>query len=641
MFNLIGQSLGRYHVLEQLGEGGMATVYKAFDTRLERNVAIKVILPSRQQDEKFLKRFEREARALAQLSHPNIVKVLDYGDHEGVPFLVMEYIPGGTLKQKVGKPIPWQEAARLIAPIARALEYAHQQKIVHRDIKPANILLTQSGEPMLSDFGIAKILESEETVDLTGTGVGIGTPDYMAPEQGSGQAVDHRTDIYALGIVFYELVTGRKPYQADTPMAVMIKKITDPLPRPKQFAPGLPDSVERALLKALMKNPGERYADMGAFANALEIISTPGGSMLDEDATRDELEIKPRAPARKKAAWWPWMAGCGGAACLAAVAVVGGILAKQTPLFPTRSPVSTGASSPSSISTSAPTFIPHSNITPTPIYSTRPADGMKMVYVPEGAFTMGGTVADAMALCQQYPQANCTREKSDYLNGEAPPHSVILDAYWIDETEVTNGMYAKCVQAGRCQPPAYDYSQARGNYYGTSQFANYPVIYVDWSAANTYCQWAGARLPTEAEWEKAARGTDGRIYPWGNVWDVSSRLRLNFSDVNDSSGTGAWDPASDDGYGDTSPVGHYPLGASPYGALDMAGNVWEWVADWYDVYPGGDPSASSHFGTANRVARGGSWFSGAVRTRTSHRGWWEPIKVSNVIGFRCAQDANP
>jgi len=271
MADLVGQSLGRYHILEQLGEGGMAVVYKAFDTRLERNVAVKVILSGKEHKEKFLKRFEREAKALASLSHPNIVKVIDYGDHEGVPYLVMEYIPGGTLKQKLSnKPVSWQEAIRLLLPIARSLAYAHENKIIHRDIKPANILITQSGEPMLSDFGIAKILEVEETLDLTGVGVGIGTPEYMSPEQAQGNLVDARADIYSLGVVFYELVTGRKPYQADTPMAVVYKLASEPLPRPKNFVPELPDYVDELLLKALAKNPKDRFQDMGEFAAGLE-----------------------------------------------------------------------------------------------------------------------------------------------------------------------------------------------------------------------------------------------------------------------------------------------------------------------------------------------------------------------------------
>ncbi len=282
MSNLIGQSLGRYHLIKQLGEGGMATVYKAYDTRLEREVAIKIIrsgaFPT-QHLELILIRFEREAKILASLAHPNIVKVLDSGEHEGTPYLVMEFIPSGTLKeflgQRNGQPIPLGAAARLLAPIARALEYAHhhEKKIVHRDVKPSNILITQSGTPMLSDFGIAKILENEETFELTGTSAGIGTPEYMAPEQGVNKAVDHRADIYALGTIFYEMVTGRKPYQADTPLAVMLMKSTEPLPRPTKFVPDLPETIERILFKALAKNPRDRYSDMGRFADVLERLA--------------------------------------------------------------------------------------------------------------------------------------------------------------------------------------------------------------------------------------------------------------------------------------------------------------------------------------------------------------------------------
>ncbi|MEW5941247.1 MAG: serine/threonine-protein kinase, partial [Chloroflexota bacterium] len=186
MPTLTGQSLGRYHILEQLGEGGMATVYKAYDTRLEADVAVKVIRTENLAPtlvEAALKRFEREAKALARLTHPNIVKVTDYGEHEGKPFLVMEYLPGGTLKARLGQPIPWQEAARILLPIARALDFAHRQNMIHRDVKPSNILVTSDGEPMLTDFGVAKILDLQGALTLTGTGMGIGTPEYMAPEQ--------------------------------------------------------------------------------------------------------------------------------------------------------------------------------------------------------------------------------------------------------------------------------------------------------------------------------------------------------------------------------------------------------------------------------------------------------------------------
>ena len=198
-----GREFGRYLIEDALGEGGMAAVYKAFDRRLNRKVAIKVILRGYEKRGDFLKRFEREAKAVAQLTHPNIVSVIDYGSEEDLPYLVMEYIPGGTLKDQMGQPIPWQQAARMLVPIARALSHAHQENIIHRDIKPANILVTKSGDMMLSDFGIAKSLGGEQTTDLTGSGVEIGTPTYMAPEQGAGNGVDQRADIYSLGIVFY------------------------------------------------------------------------------------------------------------------------------------------------------------------------------------------------------------------------------------------------------------------------------------------------------------------------------------------------------------------------------------------------------------------------------------------------------
>lgn len=271
MADLIGRSLGRYKILEQLGEGGMATVYKAYDTRLERDVAIKIIrrgaFPPDQLN-RVLKRFEREAKAQAKLSHPNIIKVIDYGNHDDSPYLVMEYLSGGTLKQRIGKPISWKEAVRILIPIAGALEYAHEHNIIHRDIKPSNILLTEKSQPMLTDFGIAKVLESEETTSLTGTGIGVGTPEYMAPEQWTGK-VGPRSDIYSLGVVFYEMVTGHKPYVADTPAGILLKQAADPIPRPKQFTSTLPDKVEKVLIKSLSKKLDDRYQSMADFSTAL------------------------------------------------------------------------------------------------------------------------------------------------------------------------------------------------------------------------------------------------------------------------------------------------------------------------------------------------------------------------------------
>jgi serine/threonine protein kinase len=251
----------------------------------------------------------------------------------------MKYMPGGTLKGHMGQPMPYNQAARILTPIARALAYAHGEGVLHRDVKPANILITQSGEPVLTDFGIAKLIENEKGQTLTSTGMGIGTPEYMAPEQGLAQKVDGRADVYALGIVFYELITGRKPFAADTPMAVLLKQVNDPLPRPKDFIALLPDEVEQVILKALAKDPEDRYENMEAFSQALEKLSAgsvpatmptqqPRADMEsqgEEAETIDELDtfsahtapaIDP-APHKKKSKWL--YIGIG----IAAVALIG------------------------------------------------------------------------------------------------------------------------------------------------------------------------------------------------------------------------------------------------------------------------------------------------------------------------------
>lgn len=272
--DIVGKNIERYHVVEQLGQGGMATVYKGYDTRLERDVAIKIIrndVFSPMALEHVQKRFAREGKTLAKLSNANIIKVFDYGEYEGAPYLVMEYIPGGTMKQIMGKPTPWQEAFRMLLPVAHALAYAHELGVVHRDVKPANILLNMQEQPMLSDFGIAKLLEGDDGTTLTGFGVGIGTPEYMSPEQCMGEPnIDGRTDIYSLGIILYELITGIKPFTADTPMAVVFKQHNDPLPKPRNLVQNLPEPVEKILYKALAKNKEDRYASMAEFCSALE-----------------------------------------------------------------------------------------------------------------------------------------------------------------------------------------------------------------------------------------------------------------------------------------------------------------------------------------------------------------------------------
>lgn len=270
-----GLQVGRYRLEEKLGEGGMAEVYRAFDLRLKRQVAIKFIRGEAFDPVQFghvLRRFEYEAEAMARLSHPNIVDVYDFGEHEGVPFIVMKYFPGGSLRQYQQRPLPLDEALRLALPVARALDYAHTAGVVHRDIKPANILLNERGEPVIADFGVAKLLQMESATQLTATGVGVGSPEYMAPEQWEG-VVSPQTDIYALGVVLFELLCGKKPYTASSPLGVLKRQLSEPLPRVSSYRPDLPADVETVLFKALAKEPQDRYPSMGDFIAALEALA--------------------------------------------------------------------------------------------------------------------------------------------------------------------------------------------------------------------------------------------------------------------------------------------------------------------------------------------------------------------------------
>jgi serine/threonine protein kinase len=264
---LVGQTLGGYRLVSRLGQGGMATVYKAYEPALDRYVAIKVLPQFFANDPVFVQRFRREAKAVAQLNHPNIVPIYSYGESAGITYIAMQFVMGDTLKHD-GQKFSFDESLRLLAPVARALGYAHQRGIVHRDVKPSNILLTEGNWPVLADFGLA--LMAQVSGKLTASGVGMGTPMYMSPEQGQGGKVDHRTDIYSLGIVLYEMITGDVPFRADTPMAIVIKHISSPMPVPRQVNPDIPDYLEAIILKATAKNPEDRYQTADEMAVAME-----------------------------------------------------------------------------------------------------------------------------------------------------------------------------------------------------------------------------------------------------------------------------------------------------------------------------------------------------------------------------------
>jgi serine/threonine protein kinase len=254
-----GQQLGPYLVQEQVGKGGMATVFKAYHARLDRHVAIKVIHPAYKDDPGFTARFEREAQIVAKLEHPGIVPVYDYAEDAGQPYLVMKYVEGQTLRRLLsGGPLPLEEISRIMGAVANALTYAHGRGVLHRDIKPSNIILGNDGTPYLTDFGLARIAQAGEST--MSADMILGTPQYISPEQARGERnLDARTDVYSLGIILYEMVVGRVPFSADTPYAIVHSHIYTAPPRPSEMNPEIPVAVEQVLLKALAKDPAERY----------------------------------------------------------------------------------------------------------------------------------------------------------------------------------------------------------------------------------------------------------------------------------------------------------------------------------------------------------------------------------------------
>ncbi|TMD65721.1 MAG: serine/threonine protein kinase [Chloroflexi bacterium] len=266
---LTGRSLGQFRIVERIGAGGMATVFKAYQPNLDRYVAIKVLPAYHARDPVFVKRFVQEARAVAKLVHPNILQIHDFGEQENITYIVMEYVDGGTLKDRlnVKRALPVPEAVDYMIQAAEGLNCAHNHGIVHRDVKPANMLLRKDGYLLLSDFGIAKILEG--TTNLTRVGTGIGTPQYMSPEQGTGQPVDRRSDIYSLGIVLFHCLTGRVPFTAENPLTITVKHLNEPLPLEMLRVAGVPTPIEQVVARMAAKAPQDRYQTTDELITAL------------------------------------------------------------------------------------------------------------------------------------------------------------------------------------------------------------------------------------------------------------------------------------------------------------------------------------------------------------------------------------
>ncbi len=275
-----GQMLGAYRIISQVGQGGMATVYKAYQASMDRNVAVKVLPSQLAESREFTKRFQQEAHIIAKLEHAHILPVFDYGESEGISYFVMRYLEAGTLKNKMESgPLSLGEVDRIFSQLASALSYAHSHGVIHRDLKPANALIDSQGNLFLTDFGIAKLLESASP-RLTQTDAIMGTPAYISPEQAQAQTVDQRSDIYSLGIILYEMVTGRVPYVADTPLAVILKHVSNPLPLPSSIKADIPEAIESVILKALAKNPEDR------FTTAAEFLAVWKRALDEKDAVR-------------------------------------------------------------------------------------------------------------------------------------------------------------------------------------------------------------------------------------------------------------------------------------------------------------------------------------------------------------------
>jgi formylglycine-generating enzyme required for sulfatase activity/tRNA A-37 threonylcarbamoyl transferase component Bud32 len=644
------KELGKYEILKEVGRGGFAVVYKARDTTLDRVVALKVLRPHVAEDNTFVRRFKQEARTAAGLYHPHIVTIYEVSEEAGQHYLAMAFLPGHTLDERLAAaegPLPLEKTVSILEQVASALDAIHQRGLVHRDVKPTNVIVDDTGQATILDFGIARAADGTQ---LTTTGAVMGTPQYMSPEQAEGEGIDHRSDVYALGVVAYQMCTGQAPFDAVSPLVVLRLHADKSPPPPRELNPHLPVEVERVLLKALAKEREERYQSAGELARALrEAMEAAERSMRREEqlgeryeqlkavvATQDWGEVVAlgeqiqaldpnyrdvadlveqgrkhlRRPKHPTVPAWAWGAGVAGLFLVILVvlgmAVVPRLLEtisttpETTPEFPIEAPTEPFALSEGG------TWI-------------RPADGMVMVYVQAGEFQMGSDDSDvnyALHLCNE-ERDDCDREWFEY---EQPVHTVALGSFWIDQTEVTNAQYRRCVEAGGCEPPSSRTSSTRDEYYGNSGYDDYPVIWVSWYQARAYCEWAGARLPTEAEWEYTARGPDSLVYPWGDnpPSDTLANCHLYV--------------------GDTTRVGSYYDGASWCGALDMAGNVWEWVADWYGDYLSGRQVSPTGLSLGEfRVLRGGSWSGSQRNARCAYRNRGHPGAWNDHVGFRCAR----
>jgi len=672
----IGHTLGGYWLIEKIGAGSMSDVYKALQTSMNRMVAVKIIAGTLSGDQQFVERFRQEAQIVAALEHPHIVPIIDFGEKDGALFLVMRYLKGGTLHDLIRDKGPFTPALalRYLTEIGSALDWAHQLGIVHRDIKPRNVLVDLQANSSIADFGLAKIAGGGQ---LTSSGLGmIGTPHYMSPEQGRGQPVDGRSDLYSLGVVLFEMLTGQVPFDADSAVGIVMRHISDTPPPPTSLNPKLPPAFDAILTKALAKDPAGRYQTARELSEAVaDIIEAPlptnqTARRAETSSTADTLVPSPferrwrniperlallRAIILKFVREKPRETLLTSGAMMAAVfALIWLINVPRTPMVMPTPTSETGLAVTTPMVTKVHTVVPTTpvpTVTNTPLPTpTLPAqtrvnwkkDAAVLRFIPPGEFLLGSPDTDPNA-------------KED----EKPQQKIYLDGFWIDETEVTVAQFVDFVNATEYKTDAErgccagDFARDGGIVFSPNAawargaswilpegpvapeaLPRRPVVQTSWNDAKAYCEWAGRRLPTEAEWDKAARGESGVRYPWGEAFDAT---RVNFCDKN--CGAPWRDPAADDGAVRTSNIGAFPSGASPHQILDMSGNVWEWVNDFYDFrgyyrFPTANPPGAET--GESRVLRGGSWVDTFDRVRSGARSPAVPDARNNATGFRCA-----
>jgi eukaryotic-like serine/threonine-protein kinase len=452
------RTLGKYRILEEIGHGGFATVYRALDTVLEREVALKVLKPGWTDDAKAVERFMREARAASRLDQPGIVTIYDVGSAESRLFIAMKLLAGQSLDQliKGNGPLSWERTLNIVQQVTEALDYAHGKGLVHRDLKPGNIIVSEGDRAVLTDFGLVRSAE-QASLSTGSTGGVLGTPEYIPPEVWEGQAATKASDIYALACVVYEMLTGKALFAAETGAAVMRKHVLVGPEFPASWPPGVPGDVATALRKALVHEPDQRYATASEFALGLRECAgmQDARRMMQEETARKAQEEQEREAARVAAETIAEKAKqeveeqAQHAAVVAPAAVPGGDVARAEDgaLSGARAKTLWGvifavvgvlgaliiiallANQPAPAYTPQPTFTPIANPgSQLGIGSTRVSDkdGMTLLHVPAGEFTMGNNSGTAH---------------------EKPEHKVYLDAFWIDQTEVTNAMFKKFVDA--------------------------------------------------------------------------------------------------------------------------------------------------------------------------------------------------